>query len=152
MNSSEFGKTCMKYVQKAFLLGTLMCAPSFLVCTRLTTYVWEHAHSLDFRGNNTPLLDVLQNSWVIAQPDGCTSISLTCSRAQSSWINQSGWSLGGSGIGRTGTMADDFSAFVWPCFSSRDSLSQRMRASGRSNNERGTSCCSSRWTFTRRAE
>jgi len=29
----------MKYVQKAFLEGTFMCAPSYLVCARLTTCV-----------------------------------------------------------------------------------------------------------------
>jgi len=31
--------TSMKYVQKTFLKGTFMCAPSFLVCARLTNCV-----------------------------------------------------------------------------------------------------------------
>src|SRR6218665_1323365 len=45
LNSSEFGMSCKKYVQKAFLEGTFMCTPSFLVCARLTTCV--HTHSLE---------------------------------------------------------------------------------------------------------
>ena len=31
----------MKYLQKTFLVGTFMCAPSFLVCARLTTRARE---------------------------------------------------------------------------------------------------------------
>jgi len=40
----------MKYVQKAFLDGTFMCVPSFLVCAHLTTFVHAHldsGHSLE---------------------------------------------------------------------------------------------------------
>src|SRR6218665_3310635 len=35
----EFGMTCMKYVQNTVWEGTFICAPSFLVCARLTTCV-----------------------------------------------------------------------------------------------------------------
>jgi len=31
-----------KYIQKTFLEGAFMCAPSFLVCARLTTCVCVH--------------------------------------------------------------------------------------------------------------
>ena len=37
----------MKYVQTHFLEGTFTCAPSFLVCARLTACVSAHAHSLE---------------------------------------------------------------------------------------------------------
>jgi len=47
MSSSEFGMMCMKYVQNTFLEGTFVCAPSFLVCARLTTCVRAHTHILE---------------------------------------------------------------------------------------------------------
>jgi len=37
MSLHKFGMMCMKYVQKTFLEETFMCAPSSLVCARLTT-------------------------------------------------------------------------------------------------------------------
>jgi len=43
--SSEFGMMCMKYVQKTFLEGTFMHAPSFLVCARLMTCARTHART-----------------------------------------------------------------------------------------------------------
>jgi len=45
MNSVEFEMTRMKYVQKPFLEGTFVCAPSFLVCARLTICVRMHMHT-----------------------------------------------------------------------------------------------------------
>jgi len=37
----------MKYVQETFFKQTFLCAPSFLVCARLTTCVRVHTHSLE---------------------------------------------------------------------------------------------------------
>src|SRR6218665_541578 len=42
LNSFEFGMMYIKYVQKTFLEETVMWAPSFLVCARLTTCVRAH--------------------------------------------------------------------------------------------------------------